>query len=378
MWIHLTGWRKNILFYSKATVQESNCRETMRFAEAGEHENIQAVIEHNFSIADTCFQVRPSVWGPPPQKKKHTYWRTPVWIVRNHHCTINSCDWTFSGRMNQQVNVSCSTSHQCIISDLGSQTTGQWVTHCLSVTTVHRTHLSACQLQPESVSVFTFSSVQSCCHLLVINMEAGGALDSQPCFPLHVPDFVYLSKSTWAYFLPAAKLRGVKGPQQAHVPLWRIQDVHLGVAEPSSRVNSSFLPPKGPVGRSDHTHKLCGLWALPCFSPGLVLCGPSLYSGEKEAGLVLWCHFLVLKHSSMTGHRETCCQFTQPHGCLSRCPEVSSALTFLPRTREHNLCKESINPGMCHLMNTTSFHCSPTAPNSPSRFWTMGGLYDSG
>ena len=66
-------------------------------------------------------------------------------------------------------------------------------------------------------------------HLLVVHVKAGRALDGQPCFPLYMSDFVYLSKATRADLLPAAKLGGIKVPQQPHIPMGSVGEVHIQV-----------------------------------------------------------------------------------------------------------------------------------------------------
>lgn len=71
------------------------------------------------------------------------------------------------------------------------------------------------------------------CNLLFIHMKAGRALDRQPCFPLYMPDFVNLSESTWADFLPVAELGAVESPQQPHIPVRRIQGVHISERNPT-------------------------------------------------------------------------------------------------------------------------------------------------
>lgn len=56
-----------------------------------------------------------------------------------------------------------------------------------------------------------------------------------------MPDFVYLSKSTRADTPPAAKLGAIKGPQQAHIPVRRIWDIHIHVGEnPAASWANSF------------------------------------------------------------------------------------------------------------------------------------------
>lgn len=119
-------------------------------------------------------------------------------------------------------------------------------------------------------------------HLLFIHMKAGRALDRQPCFPLYMPDFVYLSKSTWAYFLPVAELGAVERPQQPHVPVRRLQGVHPSVRDPTCRWAMSLF-------RRQRKKQKCGdltqllwvayeLWALP-YCP--TLWGPSLAPGPR-------------------------------------------------------------------------------------------------
>lgn len=97
-------------------------------------------------------------------------------------------------------------------------------------------------------------------------MKARRALDSEPCFPLNMPYFVYLSKSTWANFLPAGELRRIKGPKQSHIPMRWIGNVHTRAGKPTGRIRSSFLPPAQSGGVITHTQQLNYLWALPCFS----------------------------------------------------------------------------------------------------------------
>lgn len=184
-------------------------------------------------------------------------------------------------------------------------------------------------------------------HLLVIYMKAGRALDSQPCFPLFVPDFVYLSKATWSYFFPAAKLRGIKGPQQPHIPMWRIWDVHILAERTTSRVNSSLILLPDTICGSEHTHQPAQLWALPCFPPlSNSLWLLPLFRWREGMGLVRWHHFLGLPHKGkMLKHKVLC---SVPHYMplehyFASAPK-SWALSYFCHGKEIIIFVMSLNP----------------------------------
>lgn len=160
--------------------------------------------------------------------------------------------------------------------------------------------------------------------------------------------------------------------------MWRIRDLHIRVERPTSWVNSFFIRFQGTTWASEHTHRPARLWALPCFFPLSSSVWPlPLFRWKMGLGLLLWHHFLVLKHKEeMENFTKETRQATRHHAVtlvfrqlFSKCPEVLNILIFLPLKGENNLCHEpeSMNPGMCHFINTPLSYRRPLSNWSPLR-----------
>lgn len=70
-------------------------------------------------------------------------------------------------------------------------------------------------------------------------MQAGRALDGEPCLPVDVADFVNLPEAARADLLPADELAGVEGLQQPHVPRRAAALLLHGAGEQAGRPGSS-------------------------------------------------------------------------------------------------------------------------------------------